>query len=495
VKSVVNGAASRVLSSFVITYYADGRPKTVLGTGGAHVYKYTNDGAMNEECFTKTCSGTADPVVRYTYDGVGNRKTMKRRTGLTTYTYDAADGLLTAIGPQGTTKYTYDLQGNRSSAGTSTYPHNLANELTAASVDGRTVRYTYDGLGQLARTIKGPLPTDATAFVWDYGQQPAQLALEADGRRTPLRRYVNAGSTPLLLDQRAGTFSYLTDWRGNIATVVNANGRPSANYGYDYFGAPRLPTDTRNTETSSPLTNPRGFLAGYTDSTTGFISTGGGPNYDPTTGQTMEQSTLPPGVDPGSNPCGGNCPRDCYMFLACGPRFCFGLYEFCNGGGGGTGGGGTCDPATADCSGSGSCPTPDGAGIPECSSPCEGGLQTCPDQKPTDPTCKPEEQICSDQPPDNNDSSCSSTTDDWWSGFFNPTNVCNSLCDLGATGAGVTWSVCGKCKTISSSLLCWAGTLYGCYVLCKPTPLPPCVDGAVCGWLRAWSSGDLNFFP
>jgi YD repeat-containing protein len=84
----------------------------------------------------------------YTYDAVGNRKTMVTGAGTTTYTYDAADRL-TLVDPPGagSTSYTFDDNGNLMSRGSDSFSWDAEDRLTSATVSSVTTTFAYNGDG------------------------------------------------------------------------------------------------------------------------------------------------------------------------------------------------------------------------------------------------------------------------------------------------------------------------------------------------------------
>ncbi len=202
--------------------------------------------------------------IGYTYDAVGNRKTMDDPDGgVTTYTYDIANRLINLVNPAlETTSFTYDnanrliRQGyhngtyalhtydiadqllsiiHKDSAGTTLFGHfyeydTTGNRLHMTDESGSITKYNYDDLDRLL----GMTYPDGTT---------ASYAYDAVGNRTKL--IDNTGTTYYTYDRAnrllsAGTQNYNWDNNGNqISKVVGADTMT-----YNYDGLNRLTSIT-----------------------------------------------------------------------------------------------------------------------------------------------------------------------------------------------------------------------------------------------------------
>ncbi len=213
--------------------------------------------------------GSSD-FVDYTYDAVGNRKTMNGPTGLTTYDYDDLERPITVTTTgSGSVRYWYDNVGNRSRI---TYPDNKsvtysydkagnlktvtdwlskqtvydyddAGNLTDTDLpNGVDTDYTYDDAGRLESVLNvGPGPTTISSF--DY-------TLDAVGNRTEMVDLV-------------GTHSYEYDALYRL-TEVKYPDEETDTYTYDAVGN-RLTKDTDDYtyDDADQLTNLEGMPFGY----------------------------------------------------------------------------------------------------------------------------------------------------------------------------------------------------------------------------------------
>ncbi|MFA5337353.1 MAG: RHS repeat-associated core domain-containing protein [Candidatus Omnitrophota bacterium] len=130
-----------------------GRIVSMLDWQGTTYYSYDVLGQLLE-----IDGPLSNDVIKYTYDLVGNRKTMVDFDNkLTRYAYDAANRFLTITDPQSLiTKYSYDKYGNLAS---SLYPNKTG------------VIYKYDSLNRLAKVVnqKSVSPyTKLSEFTYSY---------------------------------------------------------------------------------------------------------------------------------------------------------------------------------------------------------------------------------------------------------------------------------------------------------------------------------------
>jgi|GEM_PF-1998466 len=139
--------------SISYTYDSLGRITSMLDWQGTTYYSYDAIGQLLEIEGPQSAD-----TIKYTYDLVGNRKTMiDFDSKLTKYIYDAANRFLTITDPQNlVTKYTYDKYGNLASC---LYPNKTG------------VIYKYDTLNRVAKVVnqKSVSPyTKLSEFTYSY---------------------------------------------------------------------------------------------------------------------------------------------------------------------------------------------------------------------------------------------------------------------------------------------------------------------------------------
>jgi len=219
--------------------------------------------------------GTLIAQADYTYDQVGNRKTLQDLTGLHTFTYDGLSRLTGAAHPPASAlpleSFSYDSVGNRTSSHLSvSQTYNTANRL----LEDDTFTYTYDGNGNLtSKTDKNT--SEVTTYTYDPEDQLvridfpdstfAEYAYDGLGRRIEkdvsgaITRYVydnedillefdgfnvlQASYThgpgidePLIMERAGQSFYYHTDGLGSITDITDSTASTVQSYRYDTFG-------------------------------------------------------------------------------------------------------------------------------------------------------------------------------------------------------------------------------------------------------------------
>jgi YD repeat-containing protein len=168
---VTNKKGATTLSAFAWTLDPDGNPTSSVRTGATSetdAYSYDNLDRLTSVCFQASCPGGSDPLIRWTFDDVGNRLSEARPSGTKNYTYNASDQLTQA----GSTTYTYDGNGNEKTAGSTTFNYNLLNQLVSTTSGSTTTTYSYDGLGQRLRASTGSQASKKTNYLWDVSSDP-----------------------------------------------------------------------------------------------------------------------------------------------------------------------------------------------------------------------------------------------------------------------------------------------------------------------------------
>jgi RHS repeat-associated protein len=142
---------------------------------------YVYDAAGQKTRFTLTTPDGQSQVVDYTYDAVGNLKTVVANGQTFTYTYDDANEKTEREDPNGVvTHYTYDANGRLTgfvaqkdativSQGTYTLnPAGQRTNLAYVAPDGvtRNLAWTYDGAGRLTKETRD-LPAHTTSWTLD----------------------------------------------------------------------------------------------------------------------------------------------------------------------------------------------------------------------------------------------------------------------------------------------------------------------------------------
>ncbi len=225
-----------VISQFVYTYDGVGNKKTVVDNIGKTTYGYDNIYQLTGAVYPDR------PTVSYGYDPAGNRLSMTVGSNTTNYSYDTANKLLTA----GTVSYQYDGNGNpikktdSSTSQTTLYTYDTENRLATVTLpNGNESIYGYDYTGwKISDTQRGPNGNpDTHQYLWNFGSvvnedgNEGQTANNVAGLInlsqifTPKTDYI----------PRESYFDF--DGLASITNVTDAGGNITDSYRYDAFGA------------------------------------------------------------------------------------------------------------------------------------------------------------------------------------------------------------------------------------------------------------------
>ena len=222
------------------------------GAGGSRkTFRFAYDGISR-----LTSANYGNETVTYTYDKVGNRKTMVSTTkGTTTYTIASNSNQLTyrSLVPEDTAfatmSYTYDAEGKltQRSEGTDSdaFTYGWGGMLkqiqkTRASTVTQTLSYAYDGAGQRVKV------TDSSGtryFLYDSGMP----LLELNSTKTITASYLYGADGVVYRKKHTSTPSYEYHLKNALgSTIIETNNSKTvlARYEYDVFGAVRSQTGT-----------------------------------------------------------------------------------------------------------------------------------------------------------------------------------------------------------------------------------------------------------
>ncbi len=279
VTSVVGKSSTgTTLTNFAYTYVNGANDTPLVQTTSendavaANTYTYSYDG-LNRLSGASVTSGTGTSYT-YSYDSDGNMLRRVAGSATTSYGYNTADQLCWAYTgtssnacsspPSGATTYTFDGNGNEtgSSAGAS-FSYNPKDQTTSITYGGTT-------LGSLAYTDGGQqqrISAGSSSFTNEMGN----VGISTSGSSST---YYLLDPNGNVLGERIGSTHYyfLTDHLGSVVAVISGDGQTvSDRYGYDPYG--------NTTYSSGSVSNPWGYVGGYTDST-GLIHFGAR-YYDP----------------------------------------------------------------------------------------------------------------------------------------------------------------------------------------------------------------------
>jgi len=224
------------VSSFAYTPYPAGNVHTVTELSGRNVsYAYFNNYMLQSETIASDPGGNNGQET-YTYDAVGNRKTVSSTIpslpGGNSYSYDVNDRLTTD---------TYDNNGNTISSSGISYTYDFENKLLMKGA----VVMVYDGDGNRVSETVG---STTTKYLMDtlnptgYSQVMDELV---NGSVTRTYAY---GLRPISENQLIGSTwtpsFYGYDGHGNVRFLANSAGTVTDTYTFDAFGAQIASTGT-----------------------------------------------------------------------------------------------------------------------------------------------------------------------------------------------------------------------------------------------------------
>lgn len=258
-------ASSPVTIELAYTLDQDGNPTSAVTGGTPQSWQYDHTDRLTRWCpGAASCDTTTDDVI-WTYDDVGNRLTQHTPSSDLTYNHDPDNDELSFTG----ITTTYDTRGNLTRMGDYHFTWNLANQLTSAQTPtgsgSTTYDYTYDGDGnRLTAAVSGNTAA-SREYRWDTQQPVPQLAQEANGTGSPLRRYLYANGR---YSMQAGGNTYYTHQAVNATEwlVTDADGHTKRIRSFDPFGATTLDAPIG---TGAPE-DPHGFDGEYQDPTSTY---------------------------------------------------------------------------------------------------------------------------------------------------------------------------------------------------------------------------------
>ncbi|MGO9088245.1 MAG: hypothetical protein ACLQBK_23790 [Candidatus Sulfotelmatobacter sp.] len=216
------------LSSFAYALYPAGNVHIVTELSGRNVtYGYDNDYHLQSETIASDPGGN-NGVESYTYDPVGNRKTVNSTipslSGSNSYTYDGNDRLTTD---------TYDNNGNTTASGGITNTYDFQNLMLTHGA----LSMVYDGDGNRVSETVGS--TTTKYLVDDHNPTGYSQVMDELVNGSVTRTYTYGRQLISENQLISGTWtpsSYGYDGHGNVRFLTNSAGTITDTYTYDAFG-------------------------------------------------------------------------------------------------------------------------------------------------------------------------------------------------------------------------------------------------------------------
>lgn len=202
-----------------VTRTKDGKTETVS-------YQYDSINQLTQETL-------ADGTVKtYSYDGFGNRTSVKVGTAAATTAQFNAGNQLIKFGSE---TLTYDANGNRTSDGKYKYTWNEADQLVAITKQGESTpfaAYKYDDDGRrIEKTVNGQTTR------YHYDGDSINVLYETDGTGNVLRQYVySVDGVRLAMKSQGQTLYYHYNPHGDVIAMTDGSGNVVAKYEYDAWG-------------------------------------------------------------------------------------------------------------------------------------------------------------------------------------------------------------------------------------------------------------------
>ena len=271
--------ANVVYSSSITARDGNGRitGATEALSGATHSWAFGYDQHGDLTSVTEDGATTA-----YVFDPNGNRL----GAGGQASTYDAQDRLLTSPGATYTYTNNGELLTKVTAAGTTSYAYDLVGALRSVTLpSGDAVTYVIDGQARrVGRTWSHGGQTVKQGFLYD---DQLHIAAELDGHGNVVSTFVYGlrSNVPDAMVRGGNTYRILSDWRGSVRAVVDANaGTVVQTIDYDAWGNATVTDTTCATGALCALFQPFGFAGGLFDRETGLVRFGAR-DYDATVGR------------------------------------------------------------------------------------------------------------------------------------------------------------------------------------------------------------------
>jgi len=233
----IESAPPDATAQSVVSYTYDGVGNTLTKTDGSGTatYTYDSDNRLTGITYSATPTGMSQPhAVTYSYDADGNRTQMTDATGTTTYTYDALERLdKVTDGASQVVTYGFDADNNTTCL---SYPNSGTTTCLNASSGTGIISYAYDGANELTSMTDWLGTGNTTTFAYDADGNLANTTFPSGTTASTSHTH---DASDALTDTSIKIGSTTTDLAAltrnadeNIATTTPPTGGATT-YGYD----------------------------------------------------------------------------------------------------------------------------------------------------------------------------------------------------------------------------------------------------------------------
>jgi len=210
-------------------------------------YKYDSMNQLLEE-------NRNNKLKAYTYDGFGNRTSVKiteegKSPTQINATFNEGNQLLTF----GNETLSYDKSGNRISDGKYVYKWNALDQLVEIKRKGENspfAQYKYDNLD---RRIEKNINGNITRFFYENDNINPLYETDANGNITRSYVYLDGGDL-LSMRENGKTYFYHYNLHGDVVALTDENGNIVVRYSYDAWGNTEKQTINGEPEINNPFT-------------------------------------------------------------------------------------------------------------------------------------------------------------------------------------------------------------------------------------------------